>query len=173
MFLPKVTNGKILQKVIVFEPSVHIDERGTLFSSYTEDFYKEYLPQNVKFIHDKFAESKFNVLRGLHGDNKTWKLISCIFGEIYEVVVDYDPNSDTYLKWESFELTDSNKKQILVPPNYLNGYFVKSDKAIFHYKLAYHGEYIDANQQLTIKWNDPALNIDWPCETPILQERDK
>lgn len=83
------------------------------------------------------------------------------------------PNSPTYLKWDSFELNSENKKQILVPPNYVNGYCVLNDFAIFHYKLAYEGEYFDTAQQMVVKWNDERLKINWPVKEPILQARDK
>ena len=173
MFDLKINSGNILKEVIVFEPSISCDNRGTIFTSYQKDLYNKYLPKGLDFIHDKFAESKKNVLRGLHGDTKTWKLISCVFGQIYEVVVDMRPKSPTYLKWESFELNNQNNKQILVPPNFLNGYYVLSDNATFHYKLAYEGEYFDVGQQTVLKWNDETLKIAWPCTEPILQDRDK
>lgn len=169
----KIENSTILKEIITFLPSVSEDNRGTIFTTYNKEIYCKYLPGNIEFIHDKFAESRKNVLRGLHGDNKTWKLISCIYGEIFEVVADMRPESPTYLKWDAFELNDKNKKQILVPPNYVNGYYVLSDFAVFHYKLAYQGEYFDVANQLVVKWNDERLNINWPCTNPILQARDK
>jgi dTDP-4-dehydrorhamnose 3,5-epimerase len=169
----KIENSNLLKEVIIFTPSVNEDSRGTIFTTYNKEIYNKYLPDNVEFIHDKFAESRKNVLRGLHGDSKTWKLISCIYGEIFEVVADMRPDSPNFLKWDAFELNNKNKKQILVPPNYVNGYYVKSDFAVFHYKLAYQGEYFDVANQLVIKWNDERLNINWPCTNPILQARDK
>lgn len=173
MFEIEVSEGKILNDIIVFKPDVGVDNRGTIFTTYKKDFYDRYLPEGASFIHDKFAESKNNVLRGLHGDNKTWKLITCIYGEIFEVVADIRNESKDYFKWESFLLNSKNKKQILVPPNFVNGYYVLSDFAVFHYKLAYEGQYFDAEKQTVIKWNDETLGINWPCKNPILQERDK
>ena len=120
MFEPETLNGKTLSEVITFKPSVNYDSRGSIFTTYSSSFYNKFLPQKVDFIHDKFAESKKNVLRGLHGDNKTWKLITCIYGELFEVVADMREDSPTYMKWESFDLSAKNKKQILVPPGYVN-----------------------------------------------------
>jgi len=168
-----IEESKILPEVKIFTPSVNEDNRGNIFTTYSKDIYCKYLPESLEFIHDKFAESKKNVLRGLHGDTKTWKLITCIYGEIFEVVVDIRPDSPTYLKWDSFELNSKNKKQILVPPNYVNGYCVLNDFSVFHYKLAYEGEYFDVAQQMVVKWDDPRLNINWPVKEPILQARDK
>jgi len=168
----KITKAETLTDIFVFTPSVNHDDRGSIFTTYVKDQYDKFLPNGINFIHDKFAESKNNVLRGLHGDNKTWKLITCIYGDIFEVVVDMRPGSPTYLKWDAFELNDKNKKQILVPPDFVNGYCVLSDFAVFHYKLAYEGEYFDVAQQMVIKWDDPRININWPVKNPILQARD-
>jgi len=173
LFEAKITSGEILNDIIIFEPSVNNDRRGNIFTSYQKDIYNKFLPKDLDFIHDKFSSSKQNVLRGLHGDTKTWKLISCVYGDIYEVVVDLRPKSSTYMKWESFNLNNQNNKQILVPPHFLNGYYVLSENATFHYKLAYEGEYFDVGQQTVVRWNDKGLNIDWPCTDPILQDRDK
>jgi len=168
-----VRESDILNDVKIFIPSINIDNRGTIFTTYSKEDYNKFLPEGLEFIHDKFAESKKDVLRGLHGDNKTWKLVTCIYGDIFEVVVDMRPESPTYLKWDSIELNNKNKKQILVPPDFVNGYCVLSDFAVFHYKLAYEGEYFDVAQQMVVKWNDERLNINWPVKNPILQKRDK
>ena len=100
----EISRGEILEDIIVFTPSVNIDNRGTLFTTYEKDIYDKYLPKDIHFIHDKFAESTHNVLRGLHGDNKTWKLITCIYGDIMEVVADMREDSKNFYKYEIFEL---------------------------------------------------------------------
>ena len=169
----KVIKSKILPDVVVIKPSVFYDLRGNIYTSFNKNIYRELLSKELDFIHDKFAESKFNVLRGLHGDNKTWKLVSCVFGEIYEVVVDMRPDSPTFMKWDAFILNGDDYSQVLIPPNFVNGYYVKSEKAVFHYKLAYTGAYIDAAEQITLAWDNKNLNIDWPAKNPILQDRDK
>ena len=167
-----IKQSQVLKDVYIIAPTVNYDSRGTIFTTYNKESYNRFLPSGLNFIHDKFAESKHNVLRGLHGDNKTWKLITCIYGEILEVVVDMRPDSNSYLKHDSFELNSKNKKQILVPPSFVNGYYVLSEFAVFHYKLAYEGRYFDTDKQFVVKWNDPRLKINWPCTEPILQARD-
>jgi dTDP-4-dehydrorhamnose 3,5-epimerase and related enzymes len=169
----EVVSSAILPDVITIKPSVSWDLRGNIYSSYNKDFYKEILPKELDFKHDKFAQSKQNVLRGLHGDNKTWKLVSCVWGELYEVVVDMRNYSPNFKKWDSFILSSQEYQQVLIPPGFINGYYVKSEYAIFHYKLAYDGEYIDAGEQMTFLWNNPELGVKWPCTNPILQYRDK
>jgi dTDP-4-dehydrorhamnose 3,5-epimerase len=169
----KIYRSDLLPDILVFEPEVFIDERGNIYSSYSNDLYRIYLPGNIDFIHDKFAESRYNVLRGLHGDNKTWKLVSCVWGELFEVVADIRPDSETFRKWDSFILSSEKYRQVLIPPGFVNGYYVMSPNAVFHYKLAYAGDYNDADKQQTIKWNDQELDIKWPCSNPILQQRDR
>lgn len=169
----EINVSKIIPDVLIIKPSMNWDTRGSIYSSFNKDFYPEFLPKKLNFKHDKFAESAHNVLRGLHGDSKTWKLVSCVWGELFEVVVDMRKDSPTYKKWDSFNLNSKEYRQVLIPPGFINGYYVKSENAVFHYKLAYDGDYIDAKEQMTYLWNDPQLKIDWPCKSPILQDRDK
>jgi dTDP-4-dehydrorhamnose 3,5-epimerase len=167
-----LTKSEKIADILIIKPSVFWDDRGNIFTSFNKDFYVEMTQKELDFKHDKFALNRQNVLRGLHGDSKTWKLVSCVFGEIYEVVVDMRPESPTYKKWDAFELKANEYTQVLIPPRFVNGYYVLSEKAVFHYKLAYDGEYIDAGEQITFPWNDPQFAISWPCTNPILQARD-
>lgn len=169
----EIIKSEVIPDIKVIKPSMFWDLRGNIFTSFNKDFYNEFLPKKLDFKHDKFAESKHNVLRGLHGDHKTWKLVSCVWGELFEVVVDMRKESPTYKKWDAFVLSSKEYKQVLIPPGFVNGYYVKSEKAVFHYKLAYDGDYIDAGEQMTFRWDDPELGIEWPCTDPILQTRDK
>ena len=121
----------------------------------------------------KFTRSRKNVLRGLHGDNETWKHITCVYGAFYQVVVDYREDSPTFLEWDSFVLDDKNMKSVLVPPGFINGHLCLSDECIFHYTQSYPNDYIDWQDQISVKWNDPMLKIDWPIDNPILYGRDK
>jgi len=169
----EIQKSEVFKEVIIIKPSIFEDLRGNIFTSYNKDLYEnKILPEKLDFKHDKFAESRQNVLRGLHGDTVMWKLISCVFGEIFQVLVDMREDSPTYLKWESFRLNANKYFQILIPPGFFNGYYILSEKAVYHYKLAYNGDYVDANEQLTIAWNDKRIGIKWPCTDPILQDRD-
>ena len=142
------------------------DYRGFYWTSWRKNFFEK-----IKFKHDKFSLSKKNVLRGLHGDNKTWKLVSCPFGKFLLVVVDCQKKSKNYLKWNSWILSHENGLQILIPPNFANGHLCLSDKCLFHYKLSYRGDYLDAKDQFSIKWNDPKLKIKCGIKRPILSKR--
>ena len=132
---------------------------------------KEYFDAGigVDFVEQDFSLSRRNVLRGLHGDPKTWKLISCLYGEFYLVVLNYIESSPSFGKWESFTL-NSRGPQILIPPMYANGHLILSDWAMFHYNQSEY--YIDGSNQFSVKWDDPRFNIVWPIKNPILSARD-
>lgn len=156
----------IFPEVYIKQPDSFEDFRGELFTSYKKGDY------NLDFNHDKVSISRKNVLRGLHGDSKSFKLITCLAGEVLLVVVDTRPESKNYLKWDSIILTSKNRKQVLVPPMFANGHLILSDEATFFYKWSYDGDYPDVKDQFTLKWNNPKIGIHWPISKPILSKRD-
>lgn len=157
-----------LDGVILIKPSVFEDHRGMYVETFnTEDYKRNNV--NVEFVRDDVSTSSKNVLRGLHYDNKTWKLIHCMYGKIFFVVADMRKDSGQYLKWQSFILTSDNRHQVLVPPGFANGHYVLSDYCIFHYKMS---EYYDPENEKGVKWDDPKLGIFWPAGNPVLSEKD-
>jgi len=144
-----------------------IDLRGSIWTTYLENKIK-----NIKFNHDKFSVSHKDVIRGIHYDNKTFKLVTAVYGAIDQVVVDMRKDSDTYKASMVFNIDDNKRFSILIPPMVGNGFRVKSEVAVYHYKLSYLGKYLDADKQYTIKWDDPTIGINWKCEKPILSNRD-
>jgi dTDP-4-dehydrorhamnose 3,5-epimerase len=167
-----IKESDIIKGLWIITPSVSDDLRGNIWTSFLKDSLEQLLPKNLAFIHDKFSISKKNVLRGIHGDYNSWKLVSCVYGEIQQVVVDLRLKSPTYKKYQQFVIGESNFQLILIPPNMGNAYLVKSLNAVYHYKLAYLGKYIDANDQYSLKWNDESIGINWSTKSPILSERD-
>lgn len=164
----KVSKTK-LEGVLLIEPDVFRDFRGEYVETYNAEMYKKH-GIDVKFIQDDISLSTRNVLRGIHGDPDTWKLISCLYGEFCLAVLNYDSASKDFGKWQTFTLSDKNRSQVLVPPKFGNGHVVLSEKAIFHYKQS---TYYDPKKQFTVKWNDPRFNIAWPVQDPILSKRDE
>ncbi len=168
----QISNSKKIEGLKLIRPSSHVEDRGEIWTSYQGDILNQLLPENMAFKHDKFSVSKKNVLRGIHGDTKSWKMISCIQGSIMQVIVDMRETSKTFLKWESFNIGDKNRLMLLIPPNFGNAFYVYSETATYHYKLAYEGKYFDVKDQFTISWNDPKIGIKWPSACPILSDRD-
>jgi dTDP-4-dehydrorhamnose 3,5-epimerase len=159
--------------VPIYSPSVYREFRGEIFTTYhsTAHPVNSLLPKSVS-VHSRFSKSYAGVLRGLHYDDKTWKLVQALVGDIYLVVLDVRPGSSTFGKWESYIISEKTRDQVLVPPGFANGHFALTD-CVFHYTLFYQGEYVDENKQGVIKWNDPQFNIEWPTNTPTLQQRDR
>jgi len=158
----------MLNRIKKYRNIPFIDHRGYYWTSWKHGEIKK-----INFKHDKFSLSKKNVLRGLHGDKKTWKLVSCPYGKFLLVVVNFKKNSKDFLKHDTWVLSQKNGLQILIPPNYANGHLCLSNECLFHYKLSYSGEYIDVKKQFSLRWNDPKLKIKWGVKKPILSDRDK
>ena len=165
----EITTDLLLPDVKIITPFIFEDHRGTYTETYHEKDYTDAL--NVKFVQDDYSYSRKNTLRGLHGDDKTWKLVQCMLGEIFLVVVDLRPESPTYKKHSSFNITFTNKQQVLVPPRFGNGHLCLSDRCIFAYKQSEY--YTGKDNQFTVRWNDPELDIWWPVDSPILSKRDQ
>jgi dTDP-4-dehydrorhamnose 3,5-epimerase len=159
----------MLQGVKIFKESIFRDRRGFIWTSWTNK--KKY--KDLKFNHDKFALSKKNVLRGIHWDTKTWKLISCVYGKIFFVIVDCRPGSTSYLKYSKLILDHKKNESILIPPMFGNAMLCLSDECVLHYKLSYKGTYNDFNKQQSMHWNDLRVKIKWPKKKFILSNRDK
>lgn len=165
----EVSKAKLDGVLLVKPPTVFEDFRGSYVETYNEKLYTE-AGITIKFVQDDISTSRRNVLRGIHGDRETWKLISCLHGEFYLVVLNYDSESPQFGLWEGFTLSDRNRLQVLVPPKFGNGHAVLSESAIFHYKQS--TSYNRATQ-FTVLWNDPRFKIRWPIEKPILSNRDE
>ncbi|MDP3661507.1 MAG: dTDP-4-dehydrorhamnose 3,5-epimerase [bacterium] len=158
-----------LNGVLFITPDVFEDFRGQYVELYNEALYKEKgVPPT--FVQDDISVSRKNVLRGLHGDTYTWKLISCLYGALYFVAVNCNRTSPDFGKWVGTTLSARNRRQALVPPHFGNGHLILTDEAIFHYKQSSYFEGTD--KQFSHRWNDPRLNIFWPVKDPILSERD-
>jgi dTDP-4-dehydrorhamnose 3,5-epimerase len=165
----EVTKTK-LDSVLMIKPStVFEDFRGTYVELYNEEHFQK-AGIDVRFVEDDISVSFRHVLRGLHGNAETYKLVSCLYGRFYLVVVNWDENHPQFGQWTSFVLSDQNRLQVLVPPKFGNGHLVLSETAIFHYKQS--TTYSRASQ-FTLLWNDPKLNIWWPVKNPIVSRRDE
>lgn len=157
-----------LEGVLLIIPSVFEDFRGQYVEIYNKRLYKE-MGIAEDFVEQDISVSTKHVLRGIHGDPKTSKLISCLHGKFYLVVVNCVGCSDSFGKWQSFVLSDTNRYQVLIPAGYGNAHLVLSEQAIFHYSQS---AYYDPKSQFTYRWNDPRFNIWWPVKDPILSRRD-
>jgi len=166
-----------LDGVLLITPDVFKDHRGEYIEIFNDGTYYPLFDYWMEWVQDDISISKCNVLRGIHGDFKTWKLVSCLSGVIQLVVVNNMLDTPQYYEHTQFVLSDINHQQVLIPPGFGNGHKVLSDKAIFHYKQS---TYYDPESQFTLAWNDPELDIHWlnpfsvvPDTQPITSDRDR
>lgn len=166
----KVVNTK-LKDCLIIEPDIYEDDRGFFLETFEIEKYKKDAGIDLPFVQDNYSRSKKGVLRGLHFQNNhpQGKLVRVVRGSVFDVAVDLRINSPTYGEWESIELSENNKKQFWIPPNFAHGFLVTSDIADFEYKCtnSYH-----PNDEGCIIWNDSNLNITWPTIDPILSTKD-
>jgi dTDP-4-dehydrorhamnose 3,5-epimerase-like enzyme len=149
------------------------DHRGSICTTFDGEI-SEFISKNIKetFNHDKFVLNKKNVLRGIHYDCSTSKIVTCLSGRISQFVICVDEKSAWFGHFEIIELRPMDCS-VLIPKGYGNAFVSREDNSIYHYKLAYSGSYVDADQQLTIKWNDSRFKIPWDGEEFILSSRDE
>ena len=156
-----------IEGLYVIEPDVFYDVRGQYINAYNTS---DYSFLNIDFVEDDFSISTKHVLRGLHGDSKTLKLISCLHGDILLAVADLRSGSPSYMQTRMYALNDKNRKQVVVPAGCINGHLVLSDKCIFSYKQ--NQLYSGAQNQISVRYDDPWLNLPWQVSSPLLSVRD-
>jgi len=164
-----ITKTNLKGVLVVKPPTIFEDFRGNYVEIYNKKIYKS-AGIHVDFIQDDISTSTKDVIRGIHGDSETWKLISCLHGRLYAVVVNCDEESSQFGQVFYCILSGENHNQILVPPKHGNAHLVLSETAIFHYKQS---TYYNPETQFTYKWNEPKFNIWWPTKNPILTQRDE
>jgi dTDP-4-dehydrorhamnose 3,5-epimerase len=169
----QVTDSKNIAHLQLLAPKIHKDFRGSFFEAYNKEKFNFLNEQNItlEFVEDNFSTSHKNVLKGLHGDTKTWKFIQCVYGSLFVAVADLRKESPTYLQIQTFELNDETRQQLLIPAGCVNGHLCLSENAILAYKQSEY--YSGAENQISALWNDPTLAIPWPIDNPILSDRDK
>ena len=163
-----------LKDVLIVQPRVFHDERGYFFESYNAQDFPGVI-SDTSWVQDNESSSVRGVLRGLHyqtGQFAQAKLVRAICGEIFDVVVDLRPDSDSYGKWYGIVLSGDNKKQLFIPRGFAHGFLVLSEKATFAYKC---DNYYSKVHEAGIFYNDKNLNIDWPLDPSeiILSQKDR
>ena len=159
--------------VIVFEPRVFGDDRGFFFESFNEREFVEAVGQRVNFVQDNHSRSRKGVLRGLHYQlppHAQGKLVRVTIGEVFDVAVDIRAGSPTFGQWVGEVLSETNKKQLWIPPGFAHAFVTLSDSADFLYKTT---DFYAPAAERCIRWNDPQIGIRWPLEgEPLVSPKD-
>ena len=155
---------------LVFEPRVFGDDRGYFFESFNQDKLAP-LGLAPRFVQGNVSRSARGVLRGLHYQwpNPQGKYVSVLEGEVWDVAVDIRRGSPTFGKWTAVLLSADNKRHFWIPEGFAHGFVALSEHALFTYLCtATYDPAADAN----VRWDDPAIGIDWPVAEPLLSPKD-
>ena len=161
-----------IEGVFVIEPKVFNDARGYFMEAWKQAEFNEHVGK-VDFIQDNESKSSFGVLRGLHfqkGAAAQAKLVRVIKGKVLDVAVDIRKSSPTFGKHVMVELSEENKRQFFIPRGFAHGFLVLSEEAIFTYKV--DNPYAPQSEA-GIRWDDPALAIQWPIDPQKVQTSEK
>ena len=167
----KVTRTAI-PDVLVIEPKVFGDDRGSFFESWNQRAFDEAVGREVRFVQDNHSTSVRNVLRGLHYQVRQaqGKLVRVIEGEVFDVVVDLRRSSPTFGRWVGESLSAAGARLLWVPEGFAHGFLVTSERAQFLYKTT---DYYAPREERTLLWSDPAIGIEWPLAgAPLLKASD-
>lgn len=159
---------------VLFMPQKHKDERGVFAETFKKKAFEDAVGKGFDFVQDNLSISgEIGTIRGLHYQappHAQGKLISCQRGRIMDVIVDVRKNSPSYGHYLSVNLSAQTRAQLWVPPSFLHGYVTREADCEVVYKVT---DYYAPESEGSVMWNDPALNIDWGVDVPIISERDQ
>ena len=160
-----------LEGLVLLEPVVHRDERGTFHESFRADAWTR-AGVEEDWVQDNHSRSARGVVRGMHfavGAGQA-KLVRCARGRVWDVAVDLRPGSPTYRRWEAHELDDVDCRQLYLPVGFAHGFCVLSEDADVVYKVS---TYYDPAVERAFRYDDPELAIPWPDEVEhVVSARD-
>lgn len=165
----KVTQTS-LPGVLLVEPRLFRDERGFFFEAFRAQTYAD-VGITGPFVQDNVSRSVRGTLRGLHFQepNAQGKLVQVLHGSVFDVAVDVRVGSPTFGRWLGVHLSDSEPRQVWIPPGFAHGFCVTSETADFYYKCT---ALYSPSDERSILWNDPAIGIEWPISAPLLSSKD-
>src|SRR4051794_32864055 len=159
-----------LPEVLIIQPKLFGDQRGFFLETYQ---FERYAQSGVAhpFVQDNLSRSSRGVLRGLHLQNPLTqgKLVSALRGRVLDVTVDVRVGSPNFGRHVAVELSEENPRQLWVPRGFAHGFLVLSESADFFYKC---DELYSPKDEVSIRWNDPAIGINWGIQDPSLSAKD-
>lgn len=170
------SNGEYFDGPLIISPSLFHDDRGFFYESWNFNSFNQIIDEknkDINFVQDNHSFSKKGVLRGLHfqvAPKEQGKLVRCIKGSIFDVIVDLRKNYSTFSSWGKVILTEKNREQLWIPAGFAHGFLTTSNEAEVLYKTT---EFWFKKFERTLKWDDKILNINWPnldCKITISQK---
>jgi dTDP-4-dehydrorhamnose 3,5-epimerase len=162
-----------LQGAFIIEPELILDERGFFANTWSQEAFRE-RGLNSQLVQANLSLNKLGgTLRGLHYQVEPFreaKLVCCAVGSIFDVIVDLREESPTFHQWFGAELSSNNRRMLYVPENFAHGFQTLQDNTEVAYQMS---EYYHPEAARGLRWDDPALGIEWPLEVTVISERDK
>jgi dTDP-4-dehydrorhamnose 3,5-epimerase len=161
-----------LSGLVLVEPKVFADARGSFFEAYRESGYAA-AGISGPFVQDNVSSSQMGVLRGLHfqSPNAQGKLVQALTGVIWDVAVDLRLGSPTFAEWEAHELSSENRRQFFLPAGFAHGFLVLQGPALVNYKCT---TYYEPQGDTTLRFDDPEVGVDWPTTgNLIISDKDR
>jgi len=162
-----------LKGAYIIELEEHVDERGFFARTFcVNEFDEEGIDFNPVQRNLSYNESK-NTLRGMHYQESPYeeaKMVSCVRGAMYDVIIDIREDSTTLDKWIGVELTASNRRMLFVPKGFAHGFLTLEDDTEVSYLMS---DFYKPGVGRGIKWDDPYFNIEWPTQPEVISEKDK
>jgi dTDP-4-dehydrorhamnose 3,5-epimerase len=171
--MPLTAHSLEIPDVLVLEPEIHEDVRGHFFEAWNQERFDAAVGEHVTFVQDNHSMSRAGVVRGLHYQvpDAQGKLVRVISGAAFTVAVDIRKASATFGRWVAAELSAENHRQLWVPPGLAHGFMALRDTTEYLYKVT--AKYAPGCDRV-IRWNDPAIGIDWPQQhNPVLTAKDR
>lgn len=161
-----------IEGLLILQPKIWRDERGYFFESFREDIFSK-LNIDLNFVQDNQSLSQRGTIRGLHFQKAPYdqgKLVRVVQGAVLDVALDIRKDSATYGQYYALELNAENQTQFFIPPGFAHGFSTLEDNTIFCYKCT---NYYHKESEGGVRFNDPALGIDWKVEGLFVSDKDK
>lgn len=164
-----------IPEVVLLEAKIFGDARGFFYESFNQKAFNRATGLDIEFVQDNHSRSAKGVLRGLHYQlppHAQGKLVRVVRGAVFDVAVDIRRSSPTFGKWVGAELSETNNRQLWIPPGFAHGFLVLSETADFLYKTT---DYYATAAERCIAWNDPSIGVEWPQlgTAPKLSDKDQ
>jgi len=153
--------------------SVHSDPRGTFSRFFDYEALTKFGWPGTTYQVNVSVTSAKGTVRGMHaqlGMTPEYKLVTCVQGEAWDVCVDLRKDSETFLRWQAFSLSESNSRSVLIPPGVAHGFQTLSDDVVMLYC---HSAPYEKEHETGVSPFDPALSISWPVSVTVVSDRDQ
>jgi dTDP-4-dehydrorhamnose 3,5-epimerase len=163
----------IFREAFLIVPEPVQDSRGFFERIYCEREFATHGIQDVFVQHSRSFSALRGTLRGMHFQKHPHaeaKVVSCANGAIHDVIVDLRPASETFRHWQEFELSAANRHQLYVPAGFAHGFQTLEDNSEINYLIS---NFYDSSASAGVRYDDPALGIDWPLPITVISDRDR